>query len=222
MSRDRDLAGYYARRAEEYDRIYELPERQADLAAMREWLADEVRGLDVVEIACGTGYWTAVAATSASTVLATDVNAEVLELARHRLSARGNVRLAVDDLWAEPTHSERGAVGVAGFFWSHVARRRLPTFLRSFHARLLPGATAILFDNRFVPGSSTPRFRTDRHGDSWQHRELADGSEHDVIKNFPDEAEIRASLAGTAVDVRYTAWTYYWSVAYRVGKEDGV
>jgi ubiquinone/menaquinone biosynthesis C-methylase UbiE len=38
--------------------------------------------LEVVELACGTGYWTELLASSAAWVFATDINEEVLTLTR--------------------------------------------------------------------------------------------------------------------------------------------
>ena len=35
---DTGLQDYYAARAAEYDRVYEKPERQADLRTLRRWL----------------------------------------------------------------------------------------------------------------------------------------------------------------------------------------
>ena len=52
-----DLKQYYARRAAEYEVIYAKPERQVDLAAMKLAIAEAFQGRSVVEIACGTGWW---------------------------------------------------------------------------------------------------------------------------------------------------------------------
>ena len=49
---------YYAARAGEYDRIYQKPERQVDLRKIESWLQTTLAGRAVLEIACGTGYWT--------------------------------------------------------------------------------------------------------------------------------------------------------------------
>ena len=53
-----ELAAYYAQRAAEYERIYAKPERQADLAALRARFGKLFKGKRVLELACGTGYWT--------------------------------------------------------------------------------------------------------------------------------------------------------------------
>lgn len=73
---------YYARRAQEYERIYAKPERQEDLRTLRSIVEETFRGKHVLEIACGTGYWTEILARSARTVTAVDINEVVLDIAR--------------------------------------------------------------------------------------------------------------------------------------------
>jgi hypothetical protein len=55
---DVSLRAYYAARAAEYDRVYEKPERRNALTALRDWLPPRVAGHRLLEVACGTGYWT--------------------------------------------------------------------------------------------------------------------------------------------------------------------
>ena len=51
-----NMARYYAQHAVEYERIYQKPERQADLRAIEHWLAEgPFIGRRVLEVACGTG-----------------------------------------------------------------------------------------------------------------------------------------------------------------------
>src|SRR5207247_2655785 len=75
---------YYAQRAQIYERIFHKPERQADLRAMEAWLPPQFAARRVMEIACGTGWWTPHAAALAASWLATDVNAETLAIARSK------------------------------------------------------------------------------------------------------------------------------------------
>src|SRR6202043_371464 len=68
------LAEYYQQRAAEYDAVYAKPERQQDLAQLKELLPPLVAGRHVLEIAAGTGYWTQVIAPAAASITATDLN----------------------------------------------------------------------------------------------------------------------------------------------------
>ena len=56
---------YYARRALEYEEVYAKPERQADLTTLREECRTLFAGRDLLEISCGTAWWTECFASSA-------------------------------------------------------------------------------------------------------------------------------------------------------------
>ncbi|MBU4486623.1 MAG: hypothetical protein KKD38_06805 [Candidatus Delongbacteria bacterium] len=49
---------YYAERAKEHDKVYLKPERQEDIKKIHEYLKDAFAGMNVLEVACGTRYWT--------------------------------------------------------------------------------------------------------------------------------------------------------------------
>ncbi len=82
------MAAYYVQRAAYYERVYHKPERQTDLRAMEQWLTGQFSGRRVLEIACGTGWWTPHAAKGATHWLATDLNPETLALARSKALPR--------------------------------------------------------------------------------------------------------------------------------------
>jgi SAM-dependent methyltransferase len=208
------LLDYYARRVEEYERIYQKPERQADLGRLKAYLADLLAGREVLEIACGTGYWTAHLAPVARSILATDAVADVLDAARSKPYPKGRVRFARADAYALDEITGVFSAGFAGFWWSHVPKMRLVPFLQTFHQRLQPGAVVVFVDNRYVAGSSTPLSATDADGNTYQERRLADGSRHRVLKNFPTDADLRAAVADAAVDVVVENFTYYWCLSY--------
>lgn len=205
------LVDYYARRAQEYEAVYAKPERQTDLAALRARLPELLAGRHVYEVACGTGYWTQYVAPAAASVFATDYNEEVLALARAKPLPAGRVTFARGDAFAPPPTPVACDGALAAFWWSHVRRgAEMESFLRAFFARLQPGARFLFLDNRFVAGSSTPLARTDADGNTYQVRRLADGSTHEVLKNFPAEAELRAVLAPYAARLQWEASDYYW------------
>jgi demethylmenaquinone methyltransferase/2-methoxy-6-polyprenyl-1,4-benzoquinol methylase len=212
------LASYYAARAAEYESIYDKPERQADLAKLRTMVPAYFAGRRVLEIACGTGYWTQHIAASASGVTATDVNAETLDIARSKRYPPGRVSFGIADVWRLPP-SYRGYTGAfAGFWWSHVRRAERRTFVEALHRALGPGAVVVALDNRYVEGSSTPIAHVDEAGDAFQRRRLRDGSEHLVLKNFPTRAELTGDLSGVSAAVEYVELEYYWVLKYEVAR----
>lgn len=211
---DSTLHDYYAARAAEYDRIYAKPERQRDLRAIEQWLPRVFAGRSVIEIACGTGYWTQFIAPVATRMVGLDAATETLDIARARVrSDRVSFREA--DAYCLPPKLTGFEGAFAGFWISHVPRARMGEFFSGLRAALAPGAKVVLLDNRYVEGNSTPVSETDSEGNTYQLRQLDDGSTHRVLKNFPQPDELRAALAGLASDIRFHEWEYYWAAEYR-------
>ncbi|MCC6850780.1 MAG: class I SAM-dependent methyltransferase [Comamonadaceae bacterium] len=213
---------YYAQRAAQYERVYHKPERQADLHAMQAWLAGPegpFAGRRVLEIACGTGWWTPHAARHAREWLASDVNPQTLDIARTK-PLPACVRLArLDAYTLAGLVDEPFDAAFAGCWWSHVPLARLPEWLARLHARLERGARVVFIDNAYVPGSSTPIARRDAEGNTYQLRRLDDGSTYEVLKNFPTRDEALALLGPRARRPQWRAWTHYWALEYELGRE---
>jgi SAM-dependent methyltransferase len=201
---------YYEARAREYEDVYAKPERQADLARLKAWLAEEARDRAILEIACGTGYWTAIAAVTARLILAIDRSAASLELARSK-ALGPRVDFALADAYALPDFARSFDCGMAHFFFSHVPNARTADFLAHFASRLCPGAKLLLIDNAFVVGSSTPIARRDEEGNTYQLRTLRTGERHEVLKNFPTTREVEAALRTVASQVDVLQLPYYWA-----------
>jgi len=206
------MQGYYAARAPEYDAIYRKPERQTDLRAIEQWLPAKFGGARVLEIACGTGYWTQFIAPAARQVTALDAAPETLAIAKARVPGT-NVAFVVGDAY-DPPRSGSYDAAFCGFWFSHVPRARQREFLKSLNAALRPGARVVMIDNRYVEGSSTPVTERDADGNGYQSRKLADGSTHLVLKNFPTEAELESLVADIGESPAFTAWDYYWAFEY--------
>jgi ubiquinone/menaquinone biosynthesis C-methylase UbiE len=210
------LQSYYAARADEYDSVYQKPERQADLRQIEEWLPSVLSARTVLELACGTGYWTQFIAPVASSVVAIDSAPETLRIAERRVPA-SNVRFQVGDAYALPQNRSRFDAAFAGFWFSHVPLERQREFLRGLNLALEPGARVVLLDNLFVEGSSTAIAEQDVCGNTYQIRKLGDGSSHRVLKNFPNEAQLRAVVgAGLGEAAAFSSWQFYWAFEYRV------
>jgi SAM-dependent methyltransferase len=207
-----ELVDYYRRRAGEYEAIYAKPERQADLAILRKRIPERLGAGRILEVACGTGYWTGVIARNAASVTATDLAEEPMQIARSKVYERGNVVFRAADAYALPKALGHFDAAFAGFWWSHVPRERIAEFVRSLHSRLEPDARVLLLDNRYVEGNSTPLVATDAAGNTYQDRRLADGSVTRIVKNFPTGDDLRRCLSP---DLTYQELDYYWLAEYR-------
>jgi SAM-dependent methyltransferase len=204
------LGDYYADRAAEYDEVYRKPERQDDLARLKQLLPPQVAGKRVLEIAAGTGYWTQVLASTAAEIVATDLRAETIAIAAQRDYGPAPVVLRTADAYQLDSVPGEFDLVFCGFWWSHILRADIPTFLSGVRGRTGPGVQLVLVDNRYVPGSNNPISRTGPDGDTYQRRRLADGREYEVLKNFPSREQLAADLEPVATDLAWTELDYYW------------
>jgi demethylmenaquinone methyltransferase/2-methoxy-6-polyprenyl-1,4-benzoquinol methylase len=208
------LERYYSRRAAEYERIYDKPERQHELEWLRQRIPQLLRGRTVLEVACGTGYWTQFIAREAKHVHACDINESVLDIAREKPIAQGHATFTRADAITLEGVPEGCDAAFAGFWWSHVKKSDLTRFVANLAARLEPGATVAILDNSYAEGSSTPISRRDAEGNTYQMRALASGEQYEVLKNFPTAEELTAAVRGVAREAHLESLTYYWLLVF--------
>lgn len=212
------MRDYYRRRAPEYETTYARPERQTDLAVLREHVAKRCTDRRVLDVACGTGYWSQALARTARSLVGVDVNDAALALARDKRlqTAGGPAQFIEGDAYALDEGLGRFDAAFVGFFWSHVPHDRLARFVDNLHARLTPGARVLILDNDYVEGSSSPIAFVDDEGNAWQERPLSDGTMHCVLKNFPTRRELMDTLAHRADFTHWWRLDYYWLYEYRL------
>lgn len=202
------MLDYYEQRQREYEAVYAKPERQEDLAWLEDEVLRQVSGRCVLELACGTGYWTRRICRTARSVHATDASTQLTASAL--ASCRGgNVTSGVLDAYAVPENIDHECI-VAEFFYSHVPVNEREPFVAGIANAVMPGCRLVLFDNRYVEGSSTPIARRAATGDTYQLRELSDGSTHEVLKNFPALSKVAAALSRYFGRVSIQESRYYW------------
>lgn len=207
------MRAYYAARAPYYDDVYEKPERREDIAFLRRHLPAVFAGRTVLEVACGTGYWTQHIAPVAAAMTATDAVDEPLQLARARPGV-GRVRFERADAYELPASLGLFEGAFAGLWLSHVPVERRGEFLASLHRRLLPGAKVALIDNSTVQLRDFPIAGRDARGNTWQERVLKDGTRHRVLKNFPAREELEAMIAGVGERPAFRELANFWLFEY--------
>lgn len=211
------MEAYYRERAPRYDLVYRSTEWQADIAWLKKWVAERTARRSVLEVAAGTGFWTAAAAPRAKAIVATDYNPETLAVAMKR-GLGPHVTLLAADAYALPKFDCVFDVGMAHLWWSHVDTRIEQRFLCQFASRLEPGAELLMIDQRYLDGRSMPSFRRDRAGNRYELRTLENGHVFQVIKNYPTPDQLRASMGNIFEKVRITSLRYFWALRARLPK----
>ncbi len=213
-----DVARYYAERASVYDETAGYADSEAERLRdpIKARYQDAFRGHAVLEIACGTGYWTRVIAEVAASVLAVDIHPAMIAQASQRCSHLRNVRFQTADAYVLDGVPAGFSAALGVWWWSHVPRERLAAFLAILHSKLRTGALVLFADQLPCEGY---RHRQDPLGNTLEQRMLPDGRSFEIVKNFPTEAEVRRVLADSARNVEYVQrpGEGSWSVTYTLG-----
>lgn len=210
---DPELVRYYKVRAKEYDKLYARPDRQENLKEASGILQDIFRNKNVFEIACGTGYWTQQIACTAASILATDINDEMLEVAKTKTYSPASVSFLNRNFY-DIANEEKHDHLFGGFIWSHILLQHAPAFIDTINRQVKPGGTVVFMDNLFAEGSNLPIAETDAEGNTYQLRTLENGATHMVLKNFPTEEFIRNLLSNKTDHVEFYKLRYYWILKY--------
>jgi SAM-dependent methyltransferase len=209
-------AQYYAKSARDHDRVYDRPERQQDLAELRTHVADALRGHVVLELACGTGYWTSIIAESADSVVAVDINPEMLALAEARALPADKVKFRVADAWNLPDDLGSFTAVFIGFWWSHVKREQQEKFLAHVRGKVGGDVAIVLADDAYVEGSSPTVARTDLEGNTYQILAAPDGERYEIPKTYPSDSALRKKLASSVREIKIVRLEYFWMLTGRL------
>ncbi len=199
---------YYRARATEYDRVYA---ERADLRALLAGADELPIAGDVLELACGTGQWTAVLAPRARSVTALDTAPEALAIARARPACADVefVRANVFE-WQPPRRYDT----VFFAFWlSHVPPARLPAFWNAVADTLAPGGKAIFVDDGPAEAVND-QLLADQPAPAALRR-LDDGRGFRIVKVFHDAGVLASDLtaSGWSADVRSAQHNFIVGVA---------
>jgi SAM-dependent methyltransferase len=190
-----EQVAYYRAGAAEYDRPYAEREDLQRLRAVADGLP--IAG-DVLELACGTGWWTLVLAARAHSVTAVDAAAEVLAIARARVASPSVQFIQADVFeWQPPRRYDT----VFFAFWlSHVPPARLPGFWNTVAAMLAPGGKAIFIDDGPAE-AAREEVLVDQPVPAVLRR-LDDGSQYRIVKVFHDARTLTGDLTALGWSVR--------------------
>jgi demethylmenaquinone methyltransferase/2-methoxy-6-polyprenyl-1,4-benzoquinol methylase len=155
MSENIKMEKYYAKRAIEYEDIYSKPERQEYIKESKLLLKEYFLDKTVLEIACGTGFWTKTISKVSKSILAIDINNEMLEIAKNK-KYNCEIDFIQDDSYKLEKVNGKYDSLFAGFWFSHIPKSKTKMFLDIIYKKLNEYATIVFMDNLYVNGSNTP------------------------------------------------------------------
>ncbi|MBN1212835.1 MAG: class I SAM-dependent methyltransferase, partial [candidate division Zixibacteria bacterium] len=117
---DHKTKKYYRDRAAEYEQIYyrHVPGRHREIDDEIDRLKSHVSNRTVLELACGTGYWTDKMAETAESIIALDIWMEMLDEARKK-KYRNPVAFIRADMTHLPLKPALFDLVAVGFWFSH-------------------------------------------------------------------------------------------------------
>lgn len=207
----------------DFDRIARLSPPSAATDALTRWLLGHLpaRCEDVLEVGCGTGEATRVAAARAARVVALDLSPEMVRMARSRSAGLPNVAYHVADAttWDYPEAGFDAVISIATLH--HLP---LETTIAAWARTLRPGGVLLILD---LLDRSSPRYlplnalallsagwlRLRGAGSTALRRAYREHGRHDVYLR-PREARARfARLLPGARVTHHLRWRY--SVVWR-------
>lgn len=214
MSAPETMQAYYNARAPHMAKGLAIPP-SGQLLEIVTALQAEAGERAVLEIACGTGYWTRLVAPAASETVATDFSEEMLAIAQAQQIARA--RFQREDAYALAGVREAGFdFGFAMHWVSHIPLARWGDFFATFHARLKPGARVMLADDIRRPDDADPYYSKVATRDSYEIRRLPEGGEYEIVKTYFTADELRDLLRPFAEDVVIRYERPRWWLTYTV------
>jgi len=153
----RTISEYYDRTAAGHDAIYEIPENRRALALLMYQTLQLFSGRKVVDLGCGTGYWTRQVASVAKSVTGIELSGEMVRRARQRFYPRP-VKIEQADVLSPSGLREQFEGAYMSFFFRHIPRESIRGFFDSLHTRLESGSPVVILENYSVPQSKDDQF----------------------------------------------------------------
>ena len=199
---------YYRARALEYDATSLPPDDP--FASETERIRSALKTFGprgrVLELAAGTGQWTATLAETAATLRAIDASPEMLRLNAEKTQDPRVEYVAADVFAVEPDAA--WDVVLFGFFLSHVPMARFGAFWDLVRGLLAPGGRVF-----FVDEAAHGLWNEDwiDQGAGVVRRRLNDGTEHRAVKVLWEPSALERRLRDEGWDVEVgVAGPFYW------------
>jgi len=212
---------YYRKRAKGYDEeLYQARKfgRQEEMQCIADFSKEVLKARRVLDVACGTAYWTQIVSETAESIVGTDFAEEMLEIARKK-HFRCPVSFLKADVFKLSFRKGSFNGAMADFWLSHVPREKIESFLEDFHHLLANKSPVVMADNIYIAGIGGKFVKKKNDINTYKRRKLEDGSEHMVLKNYFSIDELIGIFARHTREFgrkNIFCGKYYWYLSYRL------
>lgn len=212
------MKAYYSERAKEYEKIYfrDDPIRQQELSEIKNVLEKNFNNKQVLEVACGTGFWTQFVAKVVTHITAIDYSNEVLDIARGKGISLDKVLFSQGDAYKLNKIPGEFNGGFANFWFSHIPKEKVSDFLTTFNARFDKGSKVFMADNVYLDSVGGTLVEKEYDENTYKVRLLENGQKFEVLKNYYDKKELESFFKPYAENLDIHIGHCFWWLTYVV------
>jgi demethylmenaquinone methyltransferase/2-methoxy-6-polyprenyl-1,4-benzoquinol methylase len=197
----KELFAYYEAQAANYEDFYDgkgqaitalSGEYATDVAGATALLSSFGRG-DVVDLACGTGFWLSVYRGNAASITLVDQSEQALAHCERRVQQLGLAtvaRIVRGDVFDVPLSQSGYDACMLGFLLSHLTPADTDALFARLRTALRPRAELAVIDSVWSDARKLHRQR-----DGFERRTLADGRSFSIRKKYYDRPELESLLS---------------------------
>ena len=219
-----EIFAYYDARADGYEDFYQgrgaaiaplANEYPIDSASVADLLSSFGRG-DVIDLACGTGFWLSAYGTNCVSVTLVDQSGPALAHCRRRVDALGLRSIATtiqSDLFEVSLPEASYDACLLGFLLSHLTHPQIEALFERLRTILRPRSELAVVDSAW---SEARRPHCER--DSFERRSVPGGRSFKIRKKYYDRRELESLLLrhGFMPRAEYIGNVFIAMLAYRV------
>ncbi len=213
MPKSKSIVDYYRARAPEYEQIYyrDVPERRKEIDDECVKVKAIAKDKTVLDLACGTGYWSRVASETAKEIVASDIAPEMIIQAKTK-KYNCRVEFVMSDLYHLPFKPNSFDLTFLGFWLSHEPKQNYSVLFDSITVPLKPDGQIWMIDNNPpAEGSHVDSTGADEYGNNLKVRRLDNGNEYVILKNYFSKEELERILSERFRLIDFVFKKYYWS-----------
>lgn len=213
MPKSKSIIDYYRARAGEYEQIYyrEIPARRKEIDDHCEFVRGIARSKTVLDLACGTGYWTKVASDSAGELIGADISVEMLHQARQK-SFGCPTGFVAANMYELPFQPNSFDLLILGFWISHEPCQNYDSLFDNLIRQIKPNGKIWLIDNNPpAEGPQSDSAGLDEFGNNLKFRKLQIGDQFIIVKNYFSRENLNQILSRSFNVIELINKEYYWS-----------